>query len=52
MTPGVIADQAPGAAAAETRVMPAQFAFSEVGRLTTLSNRGEQPVELVEFEFK
>ncbi len=52
MTPGVIADQAPGAVAVETRVVPAQFTFREASAVTTLVNRGDEPVELVEFEFK
>ncbi len=52
LTPGLIADQAPGAEAVETAIAPAKFSFSENARVTTLTNRGDQPVELVEFEFK
>lgn len=52
LTPGTLADQAPGAAAVETTLAPARFAFSDTARVTTLSNRGAAPVELVEFEFK
>lgn len=52
LTPGLIADQSAGAEALEAAVAPAKFFFSEATRVTTLTNRGEQPVELVEFEFK
>ncbi len=52
LTDGTIADQASGADAVETTVKPAQFSFSETSRTSTLTNRGNQPVELVEFEFK
>lgn len=52
LTPGLIADQAPGAEAVETEITPAKFSFSENARVTTLTNRGDQPVEMVEFEFK
>jgi hypothetical protein len=52
LTAGTLADQAPGAAAVETVLAPARFVFSEAARVTTLTNRGTEPVELVEFEFK
>lgn len=52
LTPGLIADQPASAGAVETVLTPAQFAFSEATRVTTVTNRGEQPVEWVEFEFK
>ncbi len=49
---GAITDQAPGAAAVETTLAPARFAFSDTARVITLTNRGTEPLELVEFEFK
>ncbi len=52
LTPGLIADQPPGAEAEVTAIAPAKFSFSENARVTTLTNRGDQPVEMVEFEFK
>lgn len=52
MTPGLVSEQVEGASAVESSLAPAQFAFSESGRVFTLTNRGDQPVELVEFEFK
>ncbi len=52
LTPGTIADQSPGGEAVQTVLAPAQFSFSDTDRTITLSNRGDQPVELVEFEFR
>lgn len=52
LTPGTVADEQPGAEAVESVIAPAKFTFSETSRITTLTNRGDQPVELVEFEFK
>ena len=52
MTPGTITDQAPGAAPVPSELAPARFSYSAAARVTTLVNRGDQPVELVEFEFK
>lgn len=53
LTAGTLADQAPGGAAAvETTLAPARFAFSDTARVTTLTNRGTEPLELVDFEFK
>ena len=52
LTPGLIADQVPGAKALETSIAPAKFAFRENAEVTILTNLGDQPVELVEFEFK
>ncbi len=52
LTDGVVVDDAPGAVPVETTLAPAKFAFSESSRITTLTNRGDQPLEMVEFEFK
>lgn len=52
LTAGTITDQAPGGAAVETTLAPARFTFSDAARVTTLTNRGTEPLELVEFEFK
>lgn len=52
LTPGVIADRSSESDTAEAAMTPAQFSFSEATRTTTLTNRGDQPIELVEFEFK
>ncbi len=52
LTDGTITDEAAGTAPAEVRVAPAQFTFSERARTITVSNRGAEPVEWVEFEFK
>lgn len=52
LTMGLIADQPAGSDALETTIAPAWFAFSESARTFTLTNRGDQAVELVEFEFK
>lgn len=52
LTPGTVADQLAGQDTTETSVTPAQFTFSESTRITTLSNHGKEPLELVEFEFR
>ncbi len=52
LTPGKIADHSPDTQPVETVLAPAKFAFTDTARVTILTNRGDQPVELVEFEFK
>ncbi len=52
LTPGLIADQFSDAAAIDTLMAPAHFTFNEAARTTIVSNRGKEPVEWVEFEFK
>lgn len=52
LTSGTLTDQSRGTDPVRTRMVPAQFAFSESDRTITLTNPGDQPMELVEFEFK
>ncbi len=52
LTDGVITDQRDGEAAVDVVMTPAQFSFSESARTLTMSNRGTQAMEWVEFEFK